>query len=210
MSVVVSTVTSLYDLAVDLLDAVVAAMATTDAGAPTRSYVSLGEPAFGPEACDQAAVQVQGLTEGQTSPSIPPEITGQRSRYGRINEATMVAYAVRCVPVSDGNNQIYAPLTVDELNGMAQQAYQDGWAIWNYVNYAIRNGTLSAAPAASPTSPAAPHTRPRPDSAAGGSNAGSPWMASTTRAASGARQLHHLGRPRARDVLPRPVRRART
>ena len=146
MSVVVSTVTSLYDLAVDLLDAVVAAMATTDAGAPTRSYVSLGEPAFGPEACDQAAVQVQGLTEGQTFPTIPPEITGQRSRYGRINEATMIAYAVRCVPVSDGNNQIYAPLTDAELNGMAQQAYEDGWAIWNYVNYAIRNGTLFGGP----------------------------------------------------------------
>ncbi len=142
MSVVESTVTSLYELAVDLLDAVVSAMATTTAGTPALSYVSLGEPAFGPESCDQAIVQVQGLTEGQAGVSIPPEITGQRSRYGRINEASMVAYAVRCLPVSQGNNQIYAPLTVVEYDAMSKQAYEDGWAVWNWVNRAVRAGTL--------------------------------------------------------------------
>ena len=46
MTVTVSTKSSMYDLAAELLAAVVAAMATTDGGTPDRNYVSLGAPAF--------------------------------------------------------------------------------------------------------------------------------------------------------------------
>lgn len=143
MSVQVATVTSLYDLAVDLLDAVVSAMATTEAGAPTISYISLGEPAFGPESCDEAIVQINGLTEGQTSPSgNPAEISGQRFRYGSLNEATLTAYAMRCLFVSQQNQVPYAGLTVADLSAASKQAYEDGWAIWNWVKRSVREGNL--------------------------------------------------------------------
>ena len=141
-AVIPSTVTSLYDLAAELLAAIVAAMATTSAGEPPMAYVALGEPAFGPESCDQAIVTVNGLTEAQTSPTTPAEITGQRFRYGRLNEATMTAYAIRCLFVSQQNQVPYTGLTIAELDNASRQAYEDGWAIWNYVNYAIRNGLL--------------------------------------------------------------------
>ena len=142
MTVTPSTVTSLYSLAQELLAAVTAAMATTDAGAPPMSYIAVGEPAFGPESCDQAIVTINTITEGQTGPTTPPEITGQRFRYGRLNEATMTAYAIRCMLVSQQNQVPYAGLTVTDLDAASSQAYQDMWAIWNYINYAIRNGTL--------------------------------------------------------------------
>ena len=143
MSVVVpSTVTSLYDLATELLEAIVAAMATTEAGAPPMQYIALGAPAFGPESCDQAVVGEIALSEGNTSPTQPSEITGQRFRYGRLNVANMTAYAMRCMFVSQQNQVPYAGLTVADLDAASSQGYQDMWAIWNYVNYAIRNGTL--------------------------------------------------------------------
>lgn len=143
MTVVPSTVTSMYDLAVDLLDAVEAAMATTAEGAPVTSYVSLGEPAWGPEACSQAVVQVLALGEGQTSPVSPAEITGIRHPPGHhVNEVSLVAYAVRCLFVSEGNVSPYQPLTVNSLSAAAKQAYEDGWAIWNYINRAIKSQSL--------------------------------------------------------------------
>ena len=62
MTVVPSTVTSMYDLAAQLLSAVEAAMTTTEGGAPDRAFVSLGTPPWD-GSCSYAIVQVDTLTE---------------------------------------------------------------------------------------------------------------------------------------------------
>lgn len=141
MSVVVSDVSSMYDLAVDLLDAVVAAMGTTDAGAPDRSFVSPGAPAFETQ-CAQAAVQVISLTEEQTRDLSPAMQPGLRHFRGRVNLVGLVAYTLRCAEVSEGNQNVYQPLFDATLGEQARAVYQDGWAVWNHITRAINNGTL--------------------------------------------------------------------
>ena len=136
-AVAVSTVTSMYDLAAEFLAAVVAAMATTDAGAPDRSYISLGEPVFD-TLCAQAIVHVGGSTEGATGPSSPPEGLGLRHSRGRINLIAMTAWALRCVSIQDGQ----VPVTDAQFSADAKAGYEDGWAIWNYINRAIDSESL--------------------------------------------------------------------
>lgn len=141
MSVVPSTVTSMYDLAVDLLGAVSAAMATTDAGPPDIAYITLGEPAWA-EACGQAVVQAAGLTEGRTDPGSGGEAEGRRFERGRVNLVGMVAYAMRCVTISELNAQVFSLPSPATLSAIGKQSYEDGWAIWNYVTRATRKGLL--------------------------------------------------------------------
>jgi hypothetical protein len=144
----VSTVSSMWQLAVELTNAVADAMATTDAGAPDTTYQTLGAPAF-LDGCAQAAVEIPLLSEGATNPMTPPESTGMRHQRGRLNLVSMVAYAIRCIPVTDANGQMLpqfqspSPAT---LSAIAKAGYEDGWAIWNWVNHAIRNGSLFGGP----------------------------------------------------------------
>lgn len=141
MSVVVSDVNSMYEIAVDLRDAVVAAMGTTDAGAPDRAFVSPGPPAFETQ-CSQAAVQVLSLTEEQTRDLSPAMQPGRRHHRGRVNLVGMVAYTIRCAEVSEGNQDVYQPLSDATLDAQAQAVYQDGWAVWNHINRAIETHDL--------------------------------------------------------------------
>lgn len=145
-SVVSSTVTSMFDLAGEFLSAVTAAMATTDAGAPDESYITLGDPAWD-TLCGQAVVMIPQLGEGATNPSSPPEQTGMRHTRGRINLVSMVAYAVRCAVSVDSQNlpPFQAPST-DTLTAIAKAGYEDGWAVWNYVNRAIDRHELFGGP----------------------------------------------------------------
>lgn len=136
----VSTVSSMFDLATSFLDAIVAAMDSTEAGPPDRAFVAPGVPTFETE-CNQAAVYVPSLTEGSTSPTQPAEITGQRSRYGRLNEVGLTGYAIRCAQVSEAPS-MYSPLSDGTLDSQAKAVYEDGWAIWNWVNQLIRAGKL--------------------------------------------------------------------
>ena len=148
MTVAVSTVSSMYDIAVDLLGAVEAAMASTPAGAPDETYVTLGDPAWAAQ-CSQAVVQIPLLSEGGTNPTSPPEVTGMRHSRGRLNLVSMLAYAMRCAPVTDGNDQYLPPYQAPgaaTLSAIAKAGYEDGWAIWNWVNRAVLNGTLFDGP----------------------------------------------------------------
>lgn len=136
----------MYDLAVDFLAAVVAAMGTTEDGIDgLSSYVTLGEPALALD-CDQAIVQMIGLGEGATSPTSPPEATGMRHSRGRLNLVGMRAYALRCSAITRGNNQVIELPSFDELQQVAKIGYEDGWAIWNYVTRAIDRDTLFGGP----------------------------------------------------------------
>lgn len=132
----------MFDLAVDLLNAVVAAMATTEEGVVgLTSYVTLGEPALASD-CDQAIVFVSGLGEGATSPTSPPEATGMRHSRGRLNLVALTAYALRCSPITTGNGQVVSLPSFAELQETAKIGYEDGWAIWNLVNRAIDDESL--------------------------------------------------------------------
>jgi len=135
----------MYDLAVDLQSAVVGAMATTPAGAPDRSWVSLGEPAWD-TSCAQAAIQVATLSEGGTNPGSPTEETGRRIGRGRVNLVGLVAWAVRCIQASEQNSQVWQPPSDEQLSAEALAAYEDGWAIWNWITRANLEGTLFGGP----------------------------------------------------------------
>lgn len=135
----------MYDLATELLAAVIAAMATTDGGAPDRSFVSLGDPPWD-TACSYAVVQIPTLTEGQTGPASPPEVTGIRHSRGRVNLVSMSAWAMRCIQASEENTQAFDPPDDAQLSLEAKTSYEDGWAVWNYVNRAVNNGALFNGP----------------------------------------------------------------
>lgn len=130
------------DLAGAYLQAVVAAMTSTPAGAPDRAYVYPDQaPEFYTE-CSQAVVSIPALIEEQTSPLSPAPVTGQRFRYGRLNLVTMTGYAIRCVDVSEGNLEPFQPLSDATLNAQSRAMYEDGWALWQTVTELLRTGLL--------------------------------------------------------------------
>lgn len=127
---------SLYDLAVNLMDVSAAALADTDAGTPTTVSLTPATPAF--DCCPALFVQAFALSEEPTSPTAPIPATGQRDRYGRINMATLVVWALRCAArvQSDGS------VLVADNEAAARAVLQDGWALWNGITCAVKNGTF--------------------------------------------------------------------
>lgn len=138
MTVTVSTVSTLFDLAVDFLAACDTALGTTAAGAPSMTYISPGVPTFD-YTCDTLAVYVPSLTEESTSPLNPSPSTGWRHRRGRINLAALTVVSARCGITNT------APTAI-QLTAAAKKNYEDGWAIWNVVTQQIKAGTLFGGP----------------------------------------------------------------
>lgn len=136
MPVVLSTVSSMYEVAVAYRDLIVAAMTSTEAGAPDRAFVAPDQPVFETQ-CAQAAVYIPSLTEGGTGPAGPPEQIGQRFHRGRVNLVGMRGYAIRCAAISENNQAPYEPLLDTTLDAQAKAVYEDGWAVWNYLNAAL-------------------------------------------------------------------------
>lgn len=145
MTITASTVSSMYDLAEKYLEAIVAAMTTTAAGAPSRAFVAPGIPVFETN-CAQAAVFVPSLTEEQTAPQGPPMQLGMRHHRGRVNLVGLTGFAVRCAAISEGNQGLYQPLFDPTLDSQGRTVYEDGWAIWNYVTALIRQDLLFGGP----------------------------------------------------------------
>lgn len=141
MPVVLSTVSSMYEVAVAYRDLIVAAMTSTEAGAPDRAFVAPDQPVFETQ-CAQAAVYIPSLTEGGTGPAGPPEQIGQRFHRGRVNLVGMIGFAVRCGDISEGNSAVYQPPFDATLNAQAKAIYEDGWAIWNYVTALLNENRL--------------------------------------------------------------------
>jgi hypothetical protein len=134
VTVAVSTVSTLFDLAVDLLAAADEALATTEEGAPAMTYISPGVPTYD-YTCDTLAVYVPSLTEESTSPLNPPPSSGWRHRRGRINLAGLTVVSARCGVVT-------TTPTALQITAAAKKNYEDGWAIWNVVTQKIKDGTL--------------------------------------------------------------------
>ncbi len=145
MTVPVSTVSSLYDLAAEYLAVIVSAMATTAAGAPDRAWVSPGQPAWETE-CAQACVFIPALTEEGTAPLGPPMQLGLRHKGNRVNLVTMAGFAVRCAEVSEGNAQLYQPPFDASLSGQGRAVYEDGWAIWNALTALLKQDLVFGGP----------------------------------------------------------------
>lgn len=136
----------LHALAVELLEAATVALETLPAlgfaGAPERSFVTPGEPAFdlaGSGCCDQLTVQMISLDEAPTFPD--GLAAGRRTSTGRINHVTLGVTIVRCIPVGSGTAS-YTPPTPDELEVASQQIHADGWALWNHLYNRVRAGVL--------------------------------------------------------------------
>ncbi len=138
MTVAVSTVSTLFDLAEEFLAAAEAALETTDAGAPAITYISPGIPTFD-YLCDTLCVYGATLTEDSTSPLNPPPSTGWRHRRGRINLAGLTVVSARC-GVTDASSS--ASVMAANLTAASRKSLEDGWAIWNVVTQKIKNDDL--------------------------------------------------------------------
>ena len=131
-----SDVNSLFDLADSLLTVASAALATTDAGAPALSYLTPASPAF--DCCPALIVNASSLGEDTTGPTAPLPATGRRDSYGRIILAGLTIWALRCAPKVQKDGSV---LTADQ-DAVALEVMQDGWALWNGVTCAIKNGVF--------------------------------------------------------------------
>lgn len=134
MAVAVSTVASLNELCHTTLQVSEACLATTVGGVPARSYVSPARPPF--DCCPFLAVYAAQIGEETTSPLSPPAATGGRQRYGRINLITLRVLVLRCGVSTDGNGVANA----DEIEAVALEVQEDGWALWCGFHNAIQAG----------------------------------------------------------------------
>lgn len=121
----------LHSLAIEYLNACIAALDTIPdyeaglGGAPVRSFVAPGPPAF--DCCDQLAVHVGPITERT------------QAKTTTINQVQLVVNATRCVPMPDDNGN---PPPQSEQQAAAAQINADKWALWNYLHMLVDNGLL--------------------------------------------------------------------
>lgn len=129
--------TDLQDLAQEYLDACIEALDTIptfDAalmGAPSRTFVAPGPVAL--DCCEQLAVHVGLIGEGDSAPGLPA------ASIARINRVTLTATASRCVPVPDANGN---PPPTNAQQEAADQINADKWALWNHIYNKIGDGDL--------------------------------------------------------------------
>lgn len=132
----------LFDLCVEYLDAAAAGVATTDAGALNRVYVSPGVPAFD---CEQLTVHAGGPAEGDTLPLQPPVQPGFRDLgVGSLHLINLTATVVRCIANPQGKQPVIP--TAAQLHASAKKVNDDVWAIWNYVRAKHRAGQIFTRP----------------------------------------------------------------
>lgn len=131
-----NTVDTLFAFAQQYLDAVLAALATTDAGVPDGpAFVAPGIPSL--DCPEMVTVHVQTLQYAFTQPSGPIQADQRAARRGLI-QATLVAQFVRCQPTITGTR---LP-TSAEMTAAGKKSDQDVWAVWNHVTNLIRSGDL--------------------------------------------------------------------
>jgi hypothetical protein len=132
---VLSTVTSLTELAQEFLDVSEESLDQTTAGAPDLVYLEAGPlPAF--DCCPALFAYVSSLGEDFTSPQAPAGAIGQRFNHGRRNLATLNVVVLRCAAELGQNGMP----TAAAKNAVAATVEEDGWALWNGVHRAIRDG----------------------------------------------------------------------
>lgn len=133
------TVTDLYDLLEQFLDACAEAVLLAPGGAIGRAFVSPGLPAF--DCCPQLTVHAGGPVLADTQPLSPPLQPGHRvDETGAVHLVAMTATVIRCVSVA--SNDEGDPPTPASQDEAAQETLGDLWAIWNHLYTRKRNLTL--------------------------------------------------------------------
>lgn len=131
-----STIGTLGEFADQVLAVAAASLEHTDAGVPPRVYVSPTDPPTF-DCCPFLAVSVTSLRERDTEP-LTSGGDQKRNTVGAVNMVTYSVWAVRCaVPWEPP----VAP-SVGELAASANEVLQDGWALWNGMRSAIRQGDI--------------------------------------------------------------------
>lgn len=134
-----SDVSTLADFAEQLLAVAVAALATTDAGAPAVQFVSPGEPAL--DCPEMVAVHVTGLQVEPTQPATPAPAAGHRQQApGMVQLAGFAITISRCAPGPNPPRSQLPP--ADAISAVARQTNQDIWAVWNHLYWLARDGSL--------------------------------------------------------------------
>lgn len=132
-TVEVSTLSSLYDLAVTVQDLSETLLAPTIGGTPNLSYITAAEPAY--DCCDSLIVWVSNIAEEVTNPLSPVAATAHRASYGRINLVQLHVVVLRCsAPL--GKNGLPAP---SAEQAVAEKVLMDGWALWTGFYAAIES-----------------------------------------------------------------------
>jgi hypothetical protein len=136
MSVAPSTVASLFEQASALLNIAGDALEETVGGLPDRSYVAPAEPAF--DCCPFLTVHVPALGEDTTAVGLGGVAGGRRATTGSVILATYVILAIRCAPQAEASG---LP-ALSDIEAVAREVQQDGWALWNVLRQAIRDGEI--------------------------------------------------------------------
>lgn len=130
-------VNNLFEFAQEYLDAVLTAIATTDAGAiPGPSFVAPGIPAL--DCPDMVSVHVQTLQMAPSSPAGAMDADHRAAKHYVVS-AVLVAQFVRCQPMIDPVTGV--PSAV-EMTAAGKKAAQDVWAVWNAIKNEVRAGTI--------------------------------------------------------------------
>jgi hypothetical protein len=134
----------LYALAQELLDACVDALDTIPdsdpllSGAPTRRFVSPGQPAD--DCCDQLTVRVSRIGDADTTPGGLG--ASKRIPIGKQNHVVFIVRSTRCIPTGVDPKGGYSAPEPEELDASSQQLYADAWALWNHIYNLLRAGEL--------------------------------------------------------------------
>ena len=135
-------INALYEIAQAFLDAATDALAFTDAGPPGRRFVSAGQPAL--DCCGQLTVWTQFLTEADTFSGAGALAGSHKPKIGAAPILTVNIQATRCATgkLDEEGGRITLP-TPAELDADAKAISQDGWALWNHLNWALKHGDLA-------------------------------------------------------------------
>lgn len=132
---------SLYAVAHELLEVAAAILATTPAGAPTIQFVSHAPPPY--DCCDTLAVHV-GMIEYRTLRRGALGANVLDPRVPVVPVVPLTITALRCqTAVPTGGLQIDLP-TAAQISADAQVLARDGWALFNGIGNAYRDGSLFA------------------------------------------------------------------
>ena len=120
------------DTAVEALDTIPTFDATL-AGAPSRHFVSPGQPVIEVGCCDQLTVYVPQIVTTQME---------ERAPLGAVNYVIFLIQISRCIPTGFDEYGNYKPPSTTSLEGPAKQAHADAWALWNHLFWAQSSGLI--------------------------------------------------------------------
>lgn len=133
-----TTIDDLYDIAVAFLDASIAALELTPAGAPDRAFVSHGQPAL--DCCDQLTVHNQILGEEPLFSGAGALAPAKRIHRGGVPQVRIAVQIARCVPLPRTNGTEIVPPSPADQQAAARMIDQDGWALWLGLSAALKEG----------------------------------------------------------------------